>query len=942
MPLPRGPWAPGCNDAKPVLTGLAQALADGDGLPYSPTMILNSRSGGEARAEPRRALAHRSHAVLLIFVAISCSPSVAPADPVVDHLSNGATVLYLPARSVPMFSSTILVPAGSAWETPETNGAAHFLEHLLFNGTATRSREQIYATTDLLGAYNNASTQRERTVFQLLLPSENWKGGLELQADMLLHSTLPPEMFEKEKGIILEELAKDRTNPDYEVERFRERSLFGDDPRALPVLGTEESIEAMSLESVQRFYQHQYAPGGFTIVLMGDFDIDAARAVIRDQFGDDDRAAPVLPARPAFPEGHQIRRRPAPKLGRTSMAIELPLATEDLAAARVLETLLTQGEQSAISRALEANGVTPMAAGFTVDFGEPWSRVTVSVDLPEDTKNGDVAGVPTLSWILAHLARFAEIGPSPAEVGAARTACVVEEVSLREKMHYYGLMRADLLGSAGPSRTVSLAENVSGDPRVYADLVGEALATGRILVSAQGAIEDGPAEFDELPAAESASWLTDHAAAAGPVSSPTTRPTSLAAHERVVLPNGLTLIHQSSPETRTFAAHFLFRDRSRVEDEVGVPHGTADVLHRILGRATEELSEDQLRGRLNECGATIKTTDLDWIPYDDYYFSPEFSYVRLETIDLFGLDALRLALEIVRHPSLTQPLLDDAIAAAAARAEKDAARPSEVAERGFYRALKADAPQAHGVLGDASALRAITLEQVASLHRRLMAPENLILTIASNLPLDEVRRVVTEAFPETAAPGPTRRDPPTLATNASAKTVVRDVGQEQSFVILGEGVRVKPTDEPSLRVATAILSERLADRLREREGLAYSIGATYRRDAPPSVQMRAGTRPENLERMERGMRRVAADLRAHAPTREQIEGARNREEGRRRMRRLTRIGQAFAMGMAEYRGGDPFALDSDLELLRSVTPKDVTHAATEYLAFDHSILSIAR
>jgi zinc protease len=340
----------------------------------------------------------------------------------------------------------------------------------------------------------------------------------------------------------------------------------------------------------------------------------------------------------------------------------------------------------------------------------------------------------------------------------------------------------------------------------------------------------------------------------------------------------------------------------------------------------------------------LKTTDLDWIPYDDYYFSPEFSYVRVETIDLFGLDALRLVLTAIRRPALTQSFLEDAIATAAARADKDAARPSDVAERAFYRALSPQAPRASGVLGDAGDVRSITLDDVVALHRRLMSPENVILTISSNLPLSAVRGAVSEAFPETEivrVPAPSR-DAAEPTAGETTRTVVREVGQEQSYVLVGQSVRVAPSDEPALRVATAILSERLADRLREREGLAYSIGAGYFRDAPPTVQMRAGTRPENLERMEHGMREVATDLRTHPPSKEQIDGARNREEGRRRMLRLTRIGQAFAMGMAEFRGTDPFALDADLAELRSVGPKDVTRAAERYLAFDHSILSIAR
>jgi predicted Zn-dependent peptidase len=150
-------------------------------------------------------------------------------------------------------------------------------------------------------------------------------------------------------------------------------------------------------------------------------------------------------------------------------------------------------------------------------------------------------------------------------------------------------------------------------------------------------------------------------------------------------------------------------------------------------------------------------------------------------------------------------------------------------------------------------------------------------------------------------------------------------------------------DEAALRVAVAVLSDRLAERLREHEGLAYSIGASVRLDTPgPNVRMSAGTRPENLERMEAGMREVAASLASDPLSPEEVEGARNRGEGRMRMRRLTRIGQAYALATAELRARDPRNLDGDREALAAVTPEDVARVARRYLRFEDSICAIAR
>jgi predicted Zn-dependent peptidase len=868
----------------------------------------------------------------------------------------GPSLVLIPQRSVPMVSCTVLVPAGSALETPETNGAAHYLEHLLFNGTTSRTREQIYSETDLLGAYNNASTQRERTVFQLLLPSENWREGLALQADMLLRSTLPAAMFEKEKGIILEELAKDRTNPEYEAERFVQGVLWGDDPRALPVLGTEESIFGMDPEALAKFYHERYRPEGFTIVLMGDFDEAEGRVELERLYGkgEHDGATAPVPPRPAFLPESALHRHEIAGLGKTSVTLMLPMpavSLESFAAARLLATVLSDGEQCAVSRAVEAAGASVLSAGASLEAGDPWSLLAVSVDVAE----GGPGGEAVVQAVLAHLATLVSESFVAQDLPAAQRTLLVEDISLREKMHYYGLMRADLLDGGDPSTAESLLvrTRICGEYSVR-EVLRDALASGQVLAALVGAGEgEGaaaltvpPVPVGRLNYASVVRRVPDGVPVAGwdghslPPAPPSVTDTE---SRRVVLPNGLTLIHQASPDARTFAVHLLFKDRARLEKQSGVPRGTSDVIHRMMALGTARLDEDQLRGELARLGATLKVTDADGIPYDDYYFSPEHSYVRLETIDSFALDALTLLGELVVTPRLNEETLEKAKTAAATRAEADRASPRWAAEREFLDALGGNHPESGGVFGAPDEIRGLTLGDAERHHAAMVAPDRLVLAVSSNLPFAAVEQAVTRAFPQAA--GASAGAALTPDWRPSGEPARREVptGREQSWILLGAPLAVAPADEPAVRVAVAVLSERLAEELREREGLAYSIGAGARLESPGAyVRMSAGTRPENLARMEEGMLRVAAELAARPPAAEELTGARNRDEGRRRMRRLTRIGQAHAMAMAELAGRSPTALDADLTALRSVTPEDVARVASAHFRFEPRIISVAR
>src|SRR5688572_11241047 len=404
----------------------------------------------------------------------------------------GPQVVLLPDRSVPMVSCTVIVPSGSALESPKTNGAAHCLEHLLFNGTETRTREEIYARTDELGAYNNASTQRERTVFQLLLPSENWREGVELQADMILHSTLPPAMFEKEKGIILEELAKDRSSPGYEADLFLMQSLYGSDPHALPVLGTKESIAGLELEALRTFYRETYAVDGMTVILMGDFEETEGRKEIERLYATGREETRRDIQRPPFPPGRNIVARAFPDLATTRVTILMPMPSledRDAAAGFLLADVLSKGERAAVSRAVEAACGSVISSAANFEAGPDWSLLTIGVELEASSKGGEAPGsaVPAAGAILSHLAALASRSDWMEDVGVARVDRSVQEISLREKMHYFGLERADLLSSKDARIALEMPRRIQ---EVEADLVREwirrAMSTGPILVVAAG------------------------------------------------------------------------------------------------------------------------------------------------------------------------------------------------------------------------------------------------------------------------------------------------------------------------------------------------------------------------------------------------------------------------------------------------------------------------
>ena len=181
----------------------------------------------------------------------------------VFYLDNGMEVILVENHANPMIAAVTIVKTGSRNEDAASNGSAHFLEHLLFNGTKTRTQKQIYDEMDFYGGYNNAHTGPDYTNYMILMPKEYIAQGMDIQADMLFNSTLPDEKFEKERGIVIEEIGKGADRPEHQVSNHFLKIFYAGTPYERPVLGTVSTISHLKRERVWDYYQ---GPGMYRII----------------------------------------------------------------------------------------------------------------------------------------------------------------------------------------------------------------------------------------------------------------------------------------------------------------------------------------------------------------------------------------------------------------------------------------------------------------------------------------------------------------------------------------------------------------------------------------------------------------------------------------------------------------------------------------------------
>ncbi|PZQ88338.1 MAG: peptidase M16 [Leifsonia xyli] len=171
------------------------------------------------------------------------------------------------------------VAVGSRDEEPVTYGSTHFLEHLLFKGTDTRSALDIAVAFDSVGGEHNALTAKEHTCYYAKVRDRDLEMAVRVLADMFASSRIDVEEFENERGVILEELAMADDDPgDVAGERFFE-AVFGAHPLGRPIGGNPESIGAVTREAVWRHYRENYGPRDLVITVAGAVDHDRLVAV---------------------------------------------------------------------------------------------------------------------------------------------------------------------------------------------------------------------------------------------------------------------------------------------------------------------------------------------------------------------------------------------------------------------------------------------------------------------------------------------------------------------------------------------------------------------------------------------------------------------------------------------------------------------------------------
>ncbi len=191
---------------------------------------------------------------------------------IVSTLPNGLRVASLTMAGVETAAVALWVDVGSRYESAEMNGLAHFVEHMMFKGTEKRTALQIAEEVDAVGGHLNAFTSREHTVYHVKILKEHLELGMDIIADIAFNATIEPSELERERGVVLQELAQAEDDPDDLVFDFVQDKAFPQHPLGRRILGSVENVKRFTRADMQAYLKQHYYPENMVLAVAGNVE----------------------------------------------------------------------------------------------------------------------------------------------------------------------------------------------------------------------------------------------------------------------------------------------------------------------------------------------------------------------------------------------------------------------------------------------------------------------------------------------------------------------------------------------------------------------------------------------------------------------------------------------------------------------------------------------
>ena len=850
------------------------------------------------------------------------------------RLANGLQVLLYPDDSGTTATVNITYGVGSRFESYGETGMAHLLEHMNFKGTP--SHPKIPDELASHGAQANATTAEDRTNYFETFPATqaNVEWALGLEADRMLHSFIAKKDLDSEMTVVRNEFERGENSPTTVLrERVLETAYLWHN-YGHPTIGSRADIENVPIKRLQAFYHTYYQPDNATLIVAGKFDAAQTLGFIQRTFGSIAKPTRILPmpytAEPAQDGEREVTLR---RSGGQKVLIEsyhIPAdAQSDSAALGLLAQMLNDRPAGRLYKQLIETKLAVQANASPASLHDPGYMMFTLVL----TKDGDLpAARKTLTTLIDGLATE----PFGTEE--------LERAKTQELNDYERLM------SSSEQVASNLSENVAaGDWRLLfwdRDQMKKVTAAdiqrvcGAYLIASNATVgqfipDDKPVRA-VIPTAPPLSAMLQGYTGSAEVAAGEhfdATPANIEAHTRRGTVGGIktAFLEKKSRGGRVNGALSLhFGTAKSLENQGEVGRFTA----ALLMRGTQKHTRQQLQDELTRLKATMMVQG-----------AANGVSVALETTSENLPQVLSLAAEVLQLPAFPVDQLDEIKRQRLAQIESSRTEPQPLAAQAERRYLS---PYAQGDFRyvptfdeQAAAIGKVTAADLEQFHKRFYGASQGEAAFVGSFDAAAVTRTLEESFGSWKSPSPYERVP-AVYKEVSGKSETIATPDKANAVFFSAGTLKLRDDDPTypaLEVGNAILgggflNSRLATRIRQHDGVSYTVGSDVQVDSQDPVgsfYIFAICAPQNIGKVEKGVDEEIARALKSGFTPEEISAAKSGLLQSRIVARSTDGELAGALAQHLYVGRD-FNWDARFEQnIDAVTPDSIQSALHHYV-----------
>lgn len=846
--------------------------------------------------------AHSDQAAILTFPSSTAQKWTLP---------DGLTIIVQEDHSAPVASVQAWCATGSVYEDERMGaGLSHILEHMLFKGTKTRSTNQIAQKIQDVGGYINAYTSFDRTVFWIDVPKDGVATALDVLADAMMNSTLPPEEYTKEQEVIRREFAMGLDDPDRMVGLLLFATAYQKHPYRFPVIGQMEIYNQLTRDDVMRYYKSRYVPNDLIFVVVGDVDAGKIREQLAAFFKDypEQSLKPAyVPAEPAQLGRREVHNEFPTELTRLELAWHIPELTHpDVAALDLLSTILGEGRSSRLYRRVrEETGLAFGVSAFSYTPGDPG---LFGIEATVDPKKREEAE----KEILQLVENLKNSGVTTDELTKAK------KIALSHHLDSLTTMRGQA-SDIGSNWLLTRNLNFSRD---YLAALQKVTLDNLRRVASKYLVDDNLTVVSLNPKGS--------LAGKGEIQ----KPVAAGEIQKFDLSNGLRLLVREDARLPLVSMTAVFRGGLLAETPQN--NGITRLISRALLKGTRTRTAEQVSSQIEAVGGSIGGDA------GNNSFSISVHITKPD---------LKLGADILSDVLLNAIMPEKAVARekdvqiAGIREEEE--KLTTVARNLMREALFQHHPYALRANGSTESVQRLPQKDLLDFRDRYLVAKNGVIAVFGDVKAAEVKQLFEQLLGK-MKPGNlalTDAGPPPVLSKAEMVQSIKD--KAQGVIMVGyRGVDMFSPDRYALELideASSDLGSRFFIRIREEMGLAYYVGASQMQGLVPGLfAFYLGTDPQKIEPVKTALLDEIRKLANDGLTNEELIRAKKKLIGQQEIANQSNdslahqaaLDELYGLGFDHYK-----SLERDVN---AVSLDDVKRVAAKYFRDQPYVLATVR